>query len=73
MSAFRSQLPRLRSLFVFLIVISLASGFGGVFRSQGAVAAPLAGCLQHPADLVDWWPLDSIAGGSTEELMARLE
>ncbi len=69
MSAFRAQLPRFRNLFVFVTVISLASGLGGVTRGQGAPAQPLPGCLQPPAGLTAWWPLDKQAGTTTEELM----
>jgi hypothetical protein len=69
MSAFRIQLHRLRSLFVFVIVISLASGFGGATRGQAALAGPLPGCIQPPDGLTAWWPLDKQAGTTTEELM----
>ena len=71
MSAVRTEFPRLRNLFVLLIVISLAGGFGGAARSQGAVAAPLAGCIQPPVGIIAWWPLDMRAGTTTDELIGN--
>ncbi len=69
MSAFREQFVRLRSLFVSVLLVSLVSGLGGATRAQGAPAGPVPGCLQPPAGLTAWWPLDQQFGSTTYEIM----
>lgn len=69
MSIFRAQLTRFRSLAVFVMVISLASGYFGMRPGQGAATQPLSGCIQAPAGLLAWWPLDERSGTNARDII----